>query len=75
VALSDVTSPCQGRAGDVGHGSRRPKTRRGRPGEKAADSGRAIANGADIVYWHDVKAMVCVVRMTDAIVSGRSPPG
>jgi dihydropteroate synthase len=36
----------------------------------AATVAIAIANGADIVRVHDVKAMVRVVRMTDAIVRG-----
>jgi dihydropteroate synthase len=30
----------------------------------------AIANGADFVRVHDVRAMVRVARMTDAIVRG-----
>lgn len=34
----------------------------------------SIANGADIVRVHDVKAMVRVSRMTDAIVRGWTPP-
>jgi len=36
----------------------------------AATVAIAIANGADIVRVHDVKAMIRVVRMTDAIVRG-----
>jgi dihydropteroate synthase len=36
----------------------------------AATIAIAIANGADIVRVHDVKAMVRVARMTDAIVRG-----
>jgi dihydropteroate synthase len=36
----------------------------------AATVAIAIANGADIVRVHDVKAMVRVARMTDAIVRG-----
>lgn len=36
----------------------------------AATVALAIANGADIVRVHDVKAMVRVVRMTDAVVRG-----
>jgi dihydropteroate synthase len=34
----------------------------------AATVAIAIANGADIVRVHDVKAMIRVARMTDAIV-------
>jgi len=30
----------------------------------------AIANGADIVRVHDVRAMTRVARMTDAVVRG-----
>jgi dihydropteroate synthase len=37
----------------------------------AATVAIAIANGADIVRVHDVKAMVRVARMTDAIVRGQ----
>lgn len=33
-----------------------------------------IANGADIVRVHDVRAMVRVARMTDAVVRGTSTP-
>jgi len=40
----------------------------------AATVAIAIANGADIVRVHDVKAMVRVARMSDAIVRGWSPP-
>jgi len=40
----------------------------------AAAISMSIANGADIVRVHDVKAMVRVVRMTDAIVRGWTPP-
>jgi dihydropteroate synthase len=36
----------------------------------AATVAIAIANGADIVRVHDVKAMVRVARMTDAVVRG-----
>jgi dihydropteroate synthase len=36
----------------------------------AATIAIAIANGADIVRVHDVKAMIRVARMTDAIVRG-----
>ena len=36
----------------------------------AATVAIAIANGADIVRVHDVKAMVRAARMTDAIVRG-----
>jgi dihydropteroate synthase len=36
----------------------------------AATVAIAIAHGADIVRVHDVKAMVRVARMTDAIVRG-----
>jgi dihydropteroate synthase len=39
----------------------------------AATVAVAIANGADIVRVHDVKEMVRVVRMTDAIVRGWTP--
>ena len=39
----------------------------------AATVSVAIANGADIVRVHDVKEMVRVVRMTDAIVRGWKP--
>jgi len=39
----------------------------------AATVAIAIANGADIVRVHDVKAMVRVARMTDAIVRGWPP--
>ncbi len=39
----------------------------------AATVAIAIANGADIVRVHDVKAMVRVARMTDAIVRGWRP--
>ena len=37
----------------------------------AATIAIAIANGADIVRVHDVKPMIRVARMTDAIVRGR----
>ena len=37
----------------------------------AATIAIAISNGADIIRVHDVKAMVRVARMTDAIVRGR----
>ena len=40
----------------------------------AAAVSMSIANGADIVRVHDVQAMVRVVRMTDAIVRGWTPP-
>jgi dihydropteroate synthase len=40
----------------------------------AATVALAIANGADIVRVHDVKEMVRVARMSDAIVRGWSPP-
>lgn len=39
----------------------------------AATVAISIANGADIVRVHDVKAMVRVARMTDAIVRGWEP--
>ena len=39
----------------------------------AATVAIAIANGADIVRVHDVKAMARVARMTDAIVRGWNP--
>ncbi len=39
----------------------------------AATVAIAIANGADIVRVHDVKAMIRVARMTDAIVRGWPP--
>jgi dihydropteroate synthase len=39
----------------------------------AATVAIAIANGADIVRVHDVKAMVQVARMTDAVVRGWPP--
>ncbi len=39
----------------------------------AATVALAIANGADIVRVHDVKEMVRVARMSDAIVRGWSP--
>ncbi len=39
----------------------------------AATMAIAIANGADIIRVHDVKAMSRVARMTDAIVRGWSP--
>jgi len=39
----------------------------------AATVAISIANGADIVRVHDVKAMVRVARMTDAIVRGWPP--
>ena len=38
----------------------------------AATVALSIANGADIVRVHDVKEMVRVARMTDAIVRGWS---
>ena len=40
----------------------------------AATVALAIANGADIVRVHDVKAMVRVARMSDALVRGWQPP-
>lgn len=40
----------------------------------AATVAIAIANGADIIRVHDVKAMARVARMTDAIVRGWTPP-
>lgn len=40
----------------------------------AAAVSMSIANGADIVRAHDVKAVVRVVRMTDAIVRGWTSP-
>lgn len=40
----------------------------------AATVALAIAHGADIVRVHDVKEMVQVVRMTDAVVRGWSVP-
>jgi dihydropteroate synthase len=40
----------------------------------AAAVSMSIANGADIVRVHDVKAVVRVVRMTDAIVRGWTSP-
>ena len=40
----------------------------------AATVAIAIANGAHMIRVHDVKAMVRVARMTDAIVRGWSPP-
>jgi dihydropteroate synthase len=39
----------------------------------AATTVIAIANGADLVRVHDVRAMARVVRMTDAIVRGLAP--
>ncbi|MCZ6544725.1 MAG: dihydropteroate synthase, partial [Chloroflexi bacterium] len=36
----------------------------------AATVAIAIANGADIVRVHDVRAMARVARMTDAVVRG-----
>ena len=39
----------------------------------AASVAVSIANGADIVRVHDVKQMVRVARMTDAIVRGWKP--
>ena len=39
----------------------------------AATVALAIANGADLVRVHDVKAMVRVARMTDAVVRGWQP--
>jgi len=42
----------------------------------AATVAVAIARGADIIRVHDVRAMVRVARMTDAIVRGADgPPG
>ena len=41
----------------------------------AATVALAIAGGADIVRVHDVKAMVRVARMSDAVVRGWRPPG
>ena len=41
----------------------------------AATVAIAIANGADVVRVHDVKEMVRVARMTDAIVRGWEPSG
>jgi dihydropteroate synthase len=41
----------------------------------AATVAVAIANGADIVRVHDVRAMVRVARMTDAIVRGTAGTG
>jgi dihydropteroate synthase len=41
----------------------------------AATVAISIANGADIVRVHDVKAMVRVARMTDAVVRGWPPAG
>ncbi len=40
----------------------------------AATVAIAIANGADMVRVHDVKAMARVAHMTDAIVRGWTPP-
>ena len=40
----------------------------------AATVALAIAHGADIVRVHDVRAMVRVARMSDAIVRGWEPP-
>ena len=40
----------------------------------AATVALAIARGADIVRVHDVRAMVRVARMSDAIVRGWEPP-
>ncbi|MDO8750300.1 MAG: dihydropteroate synthase [Dehalococcoidia bacterium] len=40
----------------------------------AATVAIAIANGADIIRVHDVKAMSRVARMTDSIVRGWTPP-
>ena len=40
----------------------------------AATVAIAIMNGADIVRVHDVRAMVRVARMTDAVVRGGTPP-
>jgi dihydropteroate synthase len=40
----------------------------------AATVALAIAQGADVVRVHDVKEMVRVARMSDAIVRGWSPP-
>ena len=39
----------------------------------AATVALAIANGADLIRVHDVKAMTRVARMTDAVVRGWSP--
>ncbi len=39
----------------------------------AAVTAIAIANGADVVRVHDVKAMARVARMSDAVVRGASP--
>ena len=41
----------------------------------AASVAIGIANGADIVRVHDVEQMVKVVRMSDAVVRGRSLNG
>ena len=41
----------------------------------AATVALSIAGGADIVRVHDVKEMVRVSRMTDAIVRGWRPEG
>jgi len=41
----------------------------------AATVALAIAGGADIVRVHDVKEMVQVCRMTDAVIRGWRPPG
>jgi dihydropteroate synthase len=41
----------------------------------AATVAISIANGADIVRVHDVKAMVRVARMSDAVVRGWPPAG
>ena len=43
-------------------------------GRTAATVAVAIAQGADIIRAHDVRAMVRVARMTDAIVRGRDAP-
>ena len=40
----------------------------------AATVALAIGRGADIVRVHDVKEMVRVARMSDAIVRGWPPP-
>ena len=40
----------------------------------AATVALAVANGADIVRVHDVREMVRVARMSDAVVRGWSPP-
>jgi dihydropteroate synthase len=40
----------------------------------AASVAIAIANGADIVRVHDVKEMLQVCRLADAVVRGWSPP-